>query len=80
MSMNDDFGAPNERPGSDRSQTAEDATLRGTPIEESPGLGEASSEDPDIAGSGSSPEEARAKDPSRIGEDIARDVDTGTVE
>jgi hypothetical protein len=68
--MNDDFGAPDEAPGSSSSQTAEDATLRGTPIEDQPGLGEASSLDPDITGSGSSREESEAADPSRLGEGL----------
>jgi hypothetical protein len=70
MSMNDDFGAPDEAPGSDRSQTPEDATLHGQPIEDQPGIGEASSADPDIAGSGSTLRESQLADPSRLGEGL----------
>jgi hypothetical protein len=45
MSMNDDFGAPDEAPGSDRSQTPEDATLHGQPVDEQPGTRDASNTD-----------------------------------
>ena len=48
--MNDDFGKHRGPVGSDSSQTPEDATLRGTPAEEQPGLGEAA--DPTRLGEG----------------------------
>lgn len=73
--MNDDFGAPDEQPGSDRSLTAEDGALHGQPVEDQPGLGEASSSDPDITGSGSTEDEARAADPSRLGEGLPDEED-----
>ena len=46
MSRTDDFGYHREEEGSDRSQTAEDATLHGQPVEEAVEMGEASSADP----------------------------------
>ena len=68
MSMNDDFGKHRGAVGDDRSTTAEDATLKGTPIEEQPGLGE----DPTLPAGGANDDEAALRDPSRL------DSDTGS--
>lgn len=68
MSRTDDFGFHREEEGSDRSQTAEDATLHGQPVEEAPEMGEASSADPDLARSTPGVEEPES-DPARLDEE-----------
>ncbi len=50
MSMNDDFGKSRGEVGSDNSQTAEDATLRGQPIEEAPGVRDLGPDDAESEG------------------------------